>query len=100
MGGWGYAHTYNYIFRIGAIVSPQKFINFLQNCFARLYLGDAVHILLWLVALLVAIFAEDLPFTSITQGALGLASILAIMELCLVLKSRPPTNITRPIIKR
>jgi hypothetical protein len=73
---------------------------FFKICFARLYLGDAVHILLWLLALLVAIFAADLPFTSISQGALGLASILAIMELCLALKSRPPTNVTRSIIKR
>ena len=63
-------------------------------------MGDAAHILMWLVALLVSLFHSDLAFLPVTQGTVGLALLLVGLELRLALKRRQPRNVTSPVIKR
>ena len=63
-------------------------------------MGDAAHILVWLVALLVSWFHSDLALLPVTHGTVGLALLLVGLELSLALKRRQPRNVTSPVIKR
>ncbi|KAK7094180.1 transmembrane protein 201-like [Littorina saxatilis] len=67
----------------------------------RLYVGDAVDILLWLAAMLVSFYTDvKTPQHVVTTVTLYLAVTLVCLEVGLAMKHRHPTNTTSTVIRR